>query len=117
MAEEVLVQMGFIGEEVKQAREKHANKEAKREIKKPKGELVSSKAKPKETKYAPISIMQSEGPSPPKKGVIKKKEKPKRTYVTVSLVASDTESEQKEEEVKAKSKGEFMSGQETIIQK
>lgn len=106
MAEEVVVQMRYTLEAVKQAREKHAQMEGKEETKKPKAELVPSKAKPKETKSAPTSVVPSLGQSSSRKGILKQKEKPKQTYVIVSPVASETESD--EEAVKAKMKGEFV---------
>lgn len=80
--------------------------EAKEESKKPKVEPVPSKAEPKETKSAATLVVPSLGQCSSKKGVLKKKEKPKQTYVIVSLVASKTESN--EEAKKAKNKGEFV---------
>lgn len=85
MVEEVVVEMGFTREEVKKARESHAWKE---------------------TKSAPSLVAQLAKPSPFKKGAMKQKEKPKRTYVAVSLVASEIESE--EETRKIKKKGQFV---------
>lgn len=92
--------MGFTREAVKKERKKHAQIEAKEESKKPKAELVPSKVKPKETKSAPTLVKPSKSQSSSDKGVLKKKEKPKRNYVAMSLVAFDTETD--EEAIKAK---------------
>lgn len=71
MEEEVSSQMGFTKEEVKKSREKYAKKK---------------------TKYVPPLVEQLAKPSPSRKGMLKKKKKPKRTYIAISLVSSETES-------------------------
>lgn len=91
--------MGFTKEEVKEAREKYAQKEAK-------VDPVPSKEKPKVTKFSSASMAQPTKPIPSRRGVLKQKENPKRTYVVVSLVASETES--KEEAGRANKKGDFV---------
>lgn len=106
IVEEVEIQMGFTQEEVKQAREKHDQMEAKVETKRPKVDSVPSKVKPKETKSAPAPVAPSSRLSPSGKGVLKQKEKSKWTYAIVSLVAYKIEFE--EEASKAKKKGEFV---------
>lgn len=80
--------------------------EAKEETKNPKAKSTPAKAKPKETKSTPILVAPSIEKSSSKKGILKQKEKPKRTYFVVSLVPSEIESD--EEADKAKKKGEFV---------
>lgn len=106
--------MGFTREAVKEAREKHAQMEAKEESKKHKAELVPSKAKPKETKSAPTLVKHSTIQSSSNKGVLNKNEKTKRTYVVVSLVASDTETNEevvKEKNIKVERKTQSVGAQ------
>lgn len=50
-------------------------------------------------------MVSSSGPSPSGKGVLKKKEKPKRTYFIIFLMASEIESEEQVD--KEKKKGDF----------
>lgn len=65
--------MGLTQEEMKKATKRHAQKEAKEETKMPKVDLVPSKVKLKETKFAPTPVAQSVWPSPSRKGVLKQK--------------------------------------------
>ncbi|XP_059077213.1 uncharacterized protein LOC131876304 [Cryptomeria japonica] len=80
--------------------------EAKEESKKPKVEPVPSQSKAKVTKSSSSLMKPSSGQSSYRKGVLKQKDKSKRTYVATSLVAFETESD--EEEKQAKKKGEFV---------
>lgn len=101
MAEAMTEQMGFTKEAIKKAKEK-----AKMESKKPKIEPVPSQSKPKETKSSPTLVKSSTTQRSSEKGVLKKKQKKKITYVAISLVASEIESD--EEAKKKKKKGEFI---------
>lgn len=85
---------------VNQSREKHDQMQAKEESKKLKTELVPSKEKPKETKFASTSVIPSIGQSSCRKGVLKKREKPKQTSIAISLVSSKIESDEEEEKAK-----------------
>lgn len=76
--------MGFTKEEVKKSREKNPQNEA--------------------TKFALAPVAHPIKSTLSGKGVLKKNEKPKRTYVAVSPVASETEFE--EEAGREKKRGE-----------
>ncbi|XP_057868374.1 uncharacterized protein LOC131075547 [Cryptomeria japonica] len=109
MVEAVAEKMGFTRESIKKAKEKKAQMEAEMESKNPKTKSVPSKENLKETKSSPAPMKPSPHSTTQRsfeKGVLKKKEKPKITYVAISHVASETESD--EEAEKEKKKGEFV---------
>ncbi|XP_059077936.1 uncharacterized protein LOC131876529 [Cryptomeria japonica] len=101
MVEAVAEHMGFTKEAIKKAKEKEEI-----ESKKPKNERIPSQSKPKETKSSSTPVKSSTTQILSRKGVLKKKRKPKRTYVVVSLVAFETESNK--ETKKENKKGEFV---------
>lgn len=98
MVEVVAEHMGFTKKSIKKAKEKNAQMEEEMESKKPKTELVPSQAKPKETKSPPTPVKSSTIQSSSGKGVLKHKEKTKRTYVVVYPIASEIESDEESKE-------------------
>lgn len=103
MVEVVAEHMSFTKEAIKKAKEKKTQMEAEMESKKSKTKLVPSQENPKETKSSPTLMKSWTTQSSSKKGVLKKKQRPKRTYVVVSHVASQTQLD--EEAEKSKKKG------------